>query len=115
MCRKCGSQQVSHFWRNGHYRRGLDTSWGHLSSRCRKCAVGVAGSVEMPWRTVRKGQRIWDDVGWEMQAEYGWGLSLRWIKAKEDAKLGGSLGLRTINERVQQAGAGREEWLQRTA
>jgi hypothetical protein len=49
-----------------------------------------------------------------MQAEYGWGMSLRWIKAKEDQKLGGSLGLRTINERVQQAGAGRAEWLQRS-
>jgi len=41
-----------------------------------------------------------------MQAEYGWGLSLRWIKAKEDAKLHGSLGLRTINERVQRAEQG---------
>ena len=27
ICRKCGSQQVSQFWRNGHYPRGLDTSW----------------------------------------------------------------------------------------
>ena len=48
----------------------------------------------------------------EMQAEYGWGLSLRWIKAEEDAKLNGSLGLRTINERVQRVGAGRERCLQ---
>jgi len=67
----------------------------------------------MPWRTVRKGQRIWADLAWEMQAEYSWGLSLRWIKAKADSKLGGSLGLRTINERVHQAGAGREAYLQR--
>src|SRR5664279_1469815 len=31
VCRKCGKAQVSRFWRNGHYRRGLDTRWGHLN------------------------------------------------------------------------------------
>ncbi len=113
VCRKCGSHQVSHFWRNGHYLRGLDTSWGHLGIGMPQVRCRCGGGVEVPWRTVRKGQRIWDDLGWEMQAEYGWGLSLRWIKAKEDSKLGGSLGLRTINEWVQRAGSGREEWLQR--
>jgi transposase-like protein len=114
VCRKCGSQQVSRFWRNGHYRRGLDTSWGHVRIAMPQVRCRCGGSVAMPWRTVRKGQRIWEDLTWEMQAEYGWGLSLRWIKAKEDGKLGGSLGLRTINERVRQAGAGREAWLQRS-
>ena len=113
-CRKCGCQQVSHFWRNGHYPRGLDTSWGHVTISMPQVRCHCGGSVTIPWQTVRKGQRIWEDVDWEMQAEAGWGLSLRWIKAKEDAKLGGSLGLRTINKRVQQAGAGRELWLQRT-
>lgn len=113
VCRKCGSQQVNRFWRNGHYLRGLDTSWGHVDIAMPQVRCRCGGSVAMPWRTVRKGQRIWEDVGWEMQAEAGWGLSLRWIKAKEDAKLGGSLGLRTINEWVQQVGDGREMWLQR--
>jgi transposase-like protein len=113
VCRKCGSQQVNRFWRNGHYPRGLDTSWGHVDIAMPQVRCRCGGSVAMPWRTVRKGQRIWEDVGWEMQAEAGWGLSLRWIKAKEDAKLGGSLGLRTINEWVQQVGDGREMWLQR--
>lgn len=113
VCRKCGSQQVSHFWRNGHYRRGLDTGWGHLRLGMPQVRCQCGGGVEMPWRTVRKGQRIWEDVGWEIQAEYGWGLSLRWIKAKLDDKLGGSLGLRTIHARAQQAGAGLADWLQR--
>ncbi len=114
VCQKCGCQQVRRFWRNGHYPRGLDTSWGHVTIAMPQVRCRCGGSVAIPWRTVRKGQRIWEDVDWEMQAEAGWGLSLRWIKAKEDAKLGGSLGLRTINERVQQAGAGREVWLQRS-
>ncbi len=90
VCRKCGCQQVSHFWRNGHYPRGLDTSWGYVLIAMPQVRCQCGGSVAIPWRTVRKGQRIWEDVGWEMQAEAGWGLSLRWIKAKEDAKLGGS-------------------------
>jgi transposase-like protein len=114
ICRKCGCQRVSQFWRNGHYPRGLDTSWGHLLIAMPQVRCRCGGSVAIPWRTLRTGQRIWEDVDWEMQAEAGWGLSLRWIKAKEDAKLGGSLGLRTINERVQQAGDGLAEWLQRS-
>jgi putative transposase len=114
VCQKCGCQQVSRFWRNGHYPRGLDTRWGHVTIAMPQVCCRCGGSVAMPWRTVRKGQRIWDDLDWEMQAEAGWGLSLRWIKAKADAKLGGSLGLRTINERVQQAGDGLAEWLQRS-
>lgn len=113
ICQKCGSQQVQQFWRNGHYLRGLDTHWGHLTIAMPQVRCRCGGSVTIPWRTLRKGQRIWEDLAWEMQAEYGWGLSLRWIKAKADGKLGGSLGLRTINERVQQAGAGLAEWRER--
>ena len=113
-CQRCGSRKVGDFWRNGHYQRGLDTHWGHLVIEMPQVRCRCGGSVVMPWRTLRKGQRIWEDLGWEMQVDYGWGLSLRWIKAREDAKLGGSLGLRTINEWVQQAGAGLEVWLQRS-
>jgi len=109
-CRKCGSRRVRDFWRNGHYRRGLDTHWGHVKIEMPQVRCRCGGWVEMHYRTVRKGQRIWDDLEGEIQAEYGWGLSLRWIKAKEDLKLGSSLGLRTINERVKQVGKGLEEW-----
>ena len=112
ICQKCKTQQVSQFWRNGHYRRGLDTSWGHVSLAMPQVRCRCGGSVRLNWQTIRPGQRIWDDLEWELQAEYGWGLSLRWIKAKEDHKLGGSLGLRTINERVQQAGEGLAAWRQ---
>jgi predicted metal-dependent HD superfamily phosphohydrolase len=59
-----------------------------------RCECG--GSVKMPYQIIRARQRIWDDLEWEIRAEYGWGMSLRWIKAKEDAKLKGSLGLRTL-------------------
>jgi putative transposase len=113
VCQKCGSQQVNQFWRNGHYGRWLDTKWGRVRLQMPQVRCQCGGSVAIPWQTVQKGQRIWDDLGWEMQAEYTWGMSLRWIKAKEDRKLGGSLGLRTINEWVQEPGEGLQDWLQR--
>ena len=53
VCRKCGSQQVRRFWRNGHYLRGLDTSWGHVRIAMPQVRCRCGGSVAMPWRTVR--------------------------------------------------------------
>lgn len=110
ICQKCGSQQVRPLWRNGHYQRGLDTHWGQLTIAMPQVRCRSGGSVRIPWQTLRTGQRIWEELAWAMQAEYGGGLRLRWIKAKADGKLGGSLGLCTLNERVQQAGAGLAEW-----
>ena len=52
----------------------------------------------MPFQTLRRRQRIWDDLDEEIREEYGWGKSLRWLKACVDAKLGGSVGLRTLTE-----------------
>lgn len=71
VCRKCSSHQVNQFWRNGHYLRGLDTSWGHLRIGMPQVRCQCGGGVEIAWQTVRKGQRIWDDLSWELQAEYG--------------------------------------------
>jgi transposase-like protein len=67
----------------------------------------------MPYQIIRARQRIWDDLEWEIRAEYGWGMSLRWIKAKEDAKLKGSLGLRTLNQCVHQLAKGIPVWRSR--
>jgi hypothetical protein len=67
----------------------------------------------MPYQILRTRQRIWEDLEWEIRAEYGWGLSLRWIKAKEDAKLKGSLGLRSLNERIHQLAQGIPVWRSR--
>jgi transposase-like protein len=56
--------------------------------------------VSIDYQTVRPRQRIWDDVEEEIRERYGWGESLRAIKASLDRLIGSSLGLRTINERV---------------
>jgi len=43
---------------------------------------------------------MWDDFGIEVGVDYGRGLSYRQIKADWDNRLGGSVGLRTLNRRV---------------
>lgn len=112
-CQRCGSHKASHFQRNGHYPRGVDTSWGHLSLEMPQVRCECGGNVKMPYQILRARQRIWDDLEWEIRAEYGWGLSLRWIKAKEDAKLKGSLGLRTLNQRIHRLAEGIPAWQSR--
>lgn len=112
-CQRCGSRKVSQFQRNGHYQRGLDTSWGHIEIDMPQVRCECGGSVRMPYRIIRRRQRIWDDLEWEIRAEYGWGLSLRWMKAKIEAKMGVAMGLRTLNERIHAFAEGVPLWQSR--
>lgn len=112
-CQRCGSRKVNQFQRNGHYRRGLDTSWGHIEIEMPQVRCECGGSVRMPYRVIRHRQRIWDDLEWDIRAEYGWGLSLRWMKAKMEAKIGIGLGLRTMNERINGIAEGIPIWQSR--
>jgi transposase-like protein len=43
---------------------------------------------------------MWNDFDLEVQVDYGRGLSYRQIKVDWDERLGGSVGLRTLNRRV---------------
>jgi putative transposase len=99
-CSRCGSQKVSDFRRNGHYRRGLETSWGHIQIQMPQVECQCGGGVRVAYKTLRVRQRIWKDLEVEFRSGYGYGMSLRRIKAKYDEVIGGSLGLRTINSRV---------------
>ena len=76
-----------------------------------KCDCG--GHVHVEFQTVRPRQRIWDDVEADMREHYGWGESLRAIKAVLDRRIGSSLGLRTINERIHAVQAVAHQWRQR--
>ena len=99
-CGRCGSHDRRRFSRNGHYRRKPRTSWGRVEINVPQVECVCGGMVRMPFQTLGRGQRIWDDLEAEIREEYGWGKSLRWLKACVDAKLGGSVGLRTLNRRV---------------
>ena len=99
-CNRCLSHERQRYRRNGHYQRYLNTQWGRLriSVPQVKCACG--GNVSLKFRAFRPRQRMWDDFGLEVQTDYGRGMSYRQIKADWDERLGGSVGLRTLNRRV---------------
>jgi putative transposase len=100
-CRRCGSTKRSDFRRNGHYRRGLDTTRGHIEFEMPQVECQCGGWVRVEYKALRRRQRIWKDLEAEFRSAYGYRQSLRAIKARNDVILGGSLGLRTINRRVQ--------------
>jgi putative transposase len=99
-CGKCGSQKREDFRRNGHYRRGLDTSYGHLTIEMPQVECQCGGGVRVKYQTLQSRQRIWKDLEIEFRNASGYGMNLRQIKDKYDGKIGGSLGLRTINSRI---------------
>jgi transposase-like protein len=101
-CKQCGSQDPQDFRRDGHYARYLDTSWGRLRINVPQLECVCEGWVQMPYKTLRLRQRIWDDLEGEIRERSGCGMSLRWIKEWVDARLGSSVGLRTLNRCVRE-------------
>ena len=99
-CCRCGSHDRRRFSRNGHYTRKLSTHWGRVEINVPQIECLCGGMVRMPFQTIRRRQRMWDDLEGEIREEYGWGKSLRWLKKCVDRKLGGSVGLRTLNQRM---------------
>lgn len=98
-CSRCRSHQRQDFRRNGHYLRQLALQWGRVNVQVPQAKCQCGGNVRLKYQTVRPGQRIWDDLELEIQAEYGRGLSYRQIKVDLDSRLHSSVGLRTLNQR----------------
>jgi len=111
-CNRCMSHDRQKFRRNGHYLRCLNTKWGQvwINMPQIKCACG--GNVPMSYRVIRPRQRMWDDFDLEVRVDYNRGLSYRQIKADWDERLGGSIGLRTLNRRVLQTDKSTKLWKQ---
>jgi hypothetical protein len=98
-CSRCFSHERQLFRRNGHYRRKLDTRWGRVRIDVPQVVCVCGGNVRLSFQTLRRGQRIWHDLEWDVLVNYERGLSYRQIKADWDQCLG-SVGLRTLNQRV---------------
>lgn len=96
-CGKCGSVKRNDYRRNGSYERGLDTGYGHICFRMPQVECQCGGSVQVQYPMLKRRQRIWEDVRVAIRQQAGLKLPLRAIKAELDARLGGSVGLRTIN------------------
>jgi len=99
-CSRCFSHERQRFRRNGHYRRRLDTHWGRVAVDVPQVVCVCGGNVRLSFQTLRRGQRIWHDLEWDVLVNYERGLSYRQIKADWDQCLGSSVGLRTLNRRV---------------
>jgi len=103
-CAGCGCEDANQFTRDGHYRRTLETGWGHLDSvrvpmvECQRCQHDVVAQFAI----LDKYRRFWLDA--PQRAIFGSGLcqSLRHLSQQWAATLGASVGLRTINERINQ-------------
>jgi putative transposase len=103
-CAHCGCTDANQFTRDGHYRRSLETGWGHLDVvrvpmlECQRCAHDVVARFAI----LEKYQRFWLDA--PQRAIFGSGLSrsLRQLSQEWAATVGASVGLRTINERINQ-------------
>lgn len=103
-CAHCGCSDANQFTRDGHYRRRLETGWGHLDVvrvpmlECQRCAHDVVAQFAI----LEKYQRFWLDA--PHRAIFGSGLSrsLRQLSQEWAATVGASVGLRTINERINQ-------------
>lgn len=103
-CRQCRSHQRQNFQRNGHYARQLALSWGTVMIQMPQAKCRCGGYVSLKFQTLRPRQRLWDDLRWEIQAEYRRGLSYRQIKVDLDQRLASSLSLRTLNQPVLELG-----------
>jgi transposase-like protein len=105
-CGKCGSHKRNDYRRNGSYARGLDTRYGHVSFRMPQVECQCGGSVQVQYPMLKRRQRIWEDVRVVIRQQAGLKLPLRAIKAELDARLGGSVGLRTINACIRATAVG---------
>jgi putative transposase len=103
-CGHCGCRDANHFTRDGHYRRALETGWGHLQGlrvpmlECQCCGHDVVCTYTI----LEKYQRFWLDL--DQRVLFGSGLcqSLRHLSQEWSATLDSSVGLRTLNERINQ-------------
>jgi hypothetical protein len=103
-CGHCGCRDANHFTRDGHYRRTLATGWGLLEGlqvpmiECQCCGHDVVCDFAI----LDKYHRFWMDV--DQCLLFGSGLcqSLRQLSQQWSATLESSVGLRTLNERINQ-------------
>ena len=103
-CAHCGCNDANQFTRDGHYRRNLETGWGHLADlqvpmlECQQCQHDVICTFSI----LEKYQRFWLDLDQDVLFSSSLCQSVREISQRWSAMVGGSVGLRTINERINQ-------------
>jgi putative transposase len=103
-CGHCGCQNANQFTRDGHYRRTLETELGHIEQlqvpmlECQICHHDVICLFSL----LEKFQRFWVDLQQDAFFSSGLGQSLRAIRNRWSGELESPVGLRTINELINQ-------------
>jgi transposase-like protein len=101
-CQRCGTRQARRFSRNGHRRRQLVTQFGVLDAWVPRVRCECGGSVAIPFSILRPYQRLWDDVVAQIGRWAELGLSLRQMQDLIGEQAHTQVGLRKLNEVVQQ-------------
>ena len=103
-CGQCGCQDANQFTRDGHYLRALETGWGHIKAlKVPMLECGCCGhDVICHFTVLEKYQRFWLDLDQDVLFGSGFCQSLRQLSQRWSALVGGSVGLRTLNERINQ-------------
>lgn len=101
-CGYCGGPDANQLMRDGHYKRSLETGWGHIQGlrvpmlECQPCHHDVICRFSI----LEKYSRFWLDLDQDVLFSSGLGQSLRVISERWSEQVGGNVGLRTINERI---------------
>lgn len=104
VCGHCGCQDAQHFTRDGHYRRSLQTGWGSIQGlrvpmlECQQCGHDVLCHFTI----LEKYERFWLDLDQDVVLGSGLCESLRHLSERWSEAVGSSIGLRTLNERINQ-------------
>jgi putative transposase len=103
-CNNCGCTDANYFTRDGHYRRELQTGWGTIHNlqvpmlECQHCEHDVV----CDYAIFEKYKRFWMDLSQDAFWRSGCSQSLRDICDRWSATVGHPVGLRTVNERINQ-------------
>lgn len=115
-CHRCGTDLARDFERNGHYRRGVQTTLRQLDDiqvpmlRCTQC--GAAADVE--FSAFRKHKHLWLDVDAEAIFCYGQAGGTRRIAEQVSRQLGWPIGHSSVARRVQEAVEHVKDWQHET-
>jgi hypothetical protein len=103
-CGHCGCRDANRFIRDGHYQRALVTNWGVVKAlkvpmlECQDCGHDVI----CHYAILEKFQRFWLDLDQGVMLGSDLCESLRHLSHRWSGVVGSSVGLRTINERINQ-------------
>jgi hypothetical protein len=103
-CGHCGCRDANQMLRDGHYQRSLQTGWGAIEDlavpmlECQCCGHDVV----CHFAVFDKYERFWFDLDQDVLLGSGLCESLRHLRERWSQTLGSSVGLETLNKRLNQ-------------